>query len=63
MEEHSDMKPMTTFNFYIGTDIEAICYEKLKSAHRYLMQARSLASNGIERGKCAYLITVIDRVL
>lgn len=63
MEEYSGMEPMTTVNFYAGTDIEPICYEKLKSARRYLIQARSLASNDIERGKCDYLITMIDRVL
>ena len=62
-EEQSGMEPMTAVNFYAGTDIEAICYEKLKSARRYLIQARSIASNDIERGKCDYLITMIDRVI
>ena len=38
-EEQSGMEPMTAVNFYAGTDIEAICYEKLKSARRYLIQA------------------------
>lgn len=54
---------MTSVNFYSGTDIEAICYDKLKSTRRYLIQARSLASNDIERGKCDYLIAMIDRVI
>lgn len=54
---------MTSVNFYSGTDIEAICYDKLKSARRYLTQACALARNDIERGKCNYLIKMIDRVL
>ena len=62
-EKQSGMEPMTSVNFYSGTDIEAICYDKLKSARRYLIQARSLASNDIERGKCDYLIAMIDRVI
>ena len=62
-EEQSGMEPMTAVNFYVGTDIEAICYDKLKSTRRYLIQARSLASNDIERGKCDYLIAMIDRVI
>ena len=41
------MEPMTSVNFYSGTDIEAICYDKLKSTRRYLIQARSLASNNM----------------
>ena len=57
------MEPMTSVNFYSGTDIEAICYDKLKTTRRYLIQARSLASNDIERGKCDYLIAMIDRVI
>ena len=35
--------PISAVNFYVGTDIEAICYDKLKSTRRYLIQARSLA--------------------
>ena len=62
-EKQSGMEPMTSVNFYSGTDIEAICYDKLKSTRRYLIQARSLASNDIERGKCDYLIAMIDRVI
>ena len=62
-EKQSGMEPMTSVNFYSGTDIEAICYDKLKSARRYLIQACSLAHNDIERGKCNYLIKMIDRVL
>ncbi len=62
-EEQSGMEPVTAVNFYSGTDIEAVCYEKLKSARRYLIQARSLAGNDIERGKCDYLIMMIDRVV
>ena len=34
-EEQSGMEPMTAVNFYVGTDIEAICYDKLKSTRRY----------------------------
>ena len=62
-EKQSGMGPMTSVNFYSGTDIEAICYDKLKSARRYLTQACALARNDIERGKCNYLIKMIDRVL
>lgn len=61
--EQSAMEPISNVNFYSGSDIEAVCYEKLKSARRYLIQARSLARNDIERGKCVYLITMIDRVM
>lgn len=57
------MEPTNSINFYSGTDIEAVCYDKLKSARRHLMQARSLARDDIERGKCDYLITMIERVL
>lgn len=63
LEERTGMEPTTAINFYSGTDIEAICYNKLKSAYHYLIQARSLARNDIERGKCDYLITMIERVL
>lgn len=62
-EKQNGMEPTTTANFYSGTDIEAICYNKLKSARHYLIQARTLTHNDIERGKCDYLITMIDRVL
>lgn len=62
-EERAGMEPTTAVNFYSGTDIEAVCYDKLKSAHRYLIQARSLARNDIERGKCDYLIAMINRVI
>lgn len=61
--EQAGVEPMTAINFYSGTDFEAVCYDKLKSARRYLTQARSLARNDIERGKCDYLIAMIDRVL
>ena len=60
---YAGMEPTNSINFYSGTDIEAVCYDKLKSARRHLMQARSLARNDIERGKCDYLITMIERVL
>ena len=62
-EEQNGIEPTTAINFYSGTDIEPICYDKLKSARRYLIRARSLANNDIERGKCDYLITMIDRVI
>lgn len=62
-EEQAGMEPKTDVNFYLGNDIEAICYEKLKSARRYVQQARSLARTDIERGKCDYLIAMIDRVM
>ena len=62
-EKQSGMEPMTSVNFYSGTDIEAICYDKLKSARRYLTQACALVRTDIERGKCNYLIKMIDRVL
>lgn len=62
-EEQAGMEPKTEVNFYLGNDIEAICYEKLKSARRYVQQARSLVRTDIERGKCDYLIAMIDRVM
>lgn len=61
--EEAGMEPTTAINFYFGTDIEAICYDKLKTARNYLIQARLYARNEIERGKCDYLIAMINRVL
>ena len=48
---YAGMEPTNSINFYSGTDIEAVCYDKLKSARRHLMQARSLARDDIERGQ------------
>lgn len=59
----SGMQTLSSIKYYMGSDIEGICYEKLKAARQYLVQARSLARNEIERGKCNLFILVIDRVL
>lgn len=61
--EYSGMEAMTAATYYLGTDIEAICYDKLKNTRRNLVQARSMARNDVERGKCDFLIAMIDRVL
>jgi len=61
--EDNGMKPLTEISYYQGTDIDTVCYDKLKSALRCLKKARSLARNDIERGKCDYLIMKINRVM
>lgn len=63
VDEQAGMEPMTSIDYYTGTDIETVCYDKLKSARNYLKRARSLARDEVERGKCDYLIMLIDRVL
>lgn len=62
-DEQAGMEPMTSIDYYTGTDIEPICYEKLKSARSYLKRARSLARDDAERGKCDFLLLLIDRVM
>lgn len=52
-----------TIKFSEKTDIEALCYEKIANARRFLQQAKCLASDEINRGKCEYLIMIAGRVL
>lgn len=59
----SAMDPLSSIYYYSDTDIENICYEKLNSTYYYLMQAKKLAPNEIEREKCNFLIMQVNRVL
>lgn len=59
----SGMEPTTSINYYQGSDIESICYEKLVDARRYLQKAKSLSHDEISRSKCDFLILMIDRVI
>ena len=59
----SAMQPIQSVNYYKGTDIESLCYEKLTDARRYLQQSKSLVHDEIARGKCDFLIMLIDRIL
>ncbi len=60
---YAGMEPMTSINYLIDTNIDNVCYEKLVSARRYLQQAKSLAGDDISRGKCEFLLLLLDRVL
>jgi hypothetical protein len=63
LTDRAGVEPLSAINFYSSPDVEAVCYDKLKSARRYLTRALSLARNEIDRGKCSFLIMTIDRVM
>lgn len=58
-----NMKSPASVRFSGKPGNEALYYEKLADARRLLQKAQSLAADGIIRGKIAYLIMMIDRVL
>ncbi len=63
LEDVSGMKSPKAIYYYSGADIENICYRKLTDARKYLQRAKRLYRNEIDRGKCDFLIMMIDRVL
>lgn len=62
-DANQSIEHAASLKFNTATGMENICYEKLADAHRLLQKARSLAIDEIERGKCDYLIMMINRVL